>query len=115
MIPDLRIRLWNKILKLQQLERAINSDDFQKLFNACSQEQKELIVEYIKTDNVDGVIAWLKSNSELTLKELRALAAAYGISYPNRYLKAELVQEIENARRNANRISGKSKSTESRR
>ena len=65
------------ILKLQKLEKLINSELSSKIKNS-SIENEELLIEIVESDLID-VVQFLKSNENCKFKQLIDIA---GVDYP---------------------------------
>tara|TARA_B100001121_G_C18605770_1_gene581737 strand:- start:434 stop:1048 length:615 start_codon:yes stop_codon:yes gene_type:complete len=74
------------ILKLQKLEKLINSELSSKI-NSSSIENEELLIE-INENNLIDVIQFLKSNEDCKFKQLVDIA---GVDYPENEKRFELI------------------------
>lgn len=102
-IPLLVIQqgLHSKVNDLRALQRLATSEDFEVAYERASNEQRRVVTRLVADGDRCGVQEWLSlqelcsvSVEDLTVKELRRLAASLGIAGYQLMSKASLLSQI---------------------
>jgi hypothetical protein len=103
-IQKVRGNVTEEILHLRSIDYILKKEDFHKVFEAATDEEKLVALEYIRKREKNSLISWMKNQSRksdcslLSLVELRILAGQLSIARIPYKSKDELIDEINKKR-----------------
>jgi len=88
------------VLECRNQDRIFQSEVFEEAWNKSTSKQKDEVVGWLRSPNVNFIKQWVKEINEsgfykLTMKELRRLASYCRIPKYSRLLKDQLIKELE--------------------
>lgn len=99
-LRELQAKVRNVALDARALSRVVESEAFRKAWSVASAEQCTQLSEYIQGIDKQNVDKWIRrvlaavSLEDKSVRELRNLAKAAGVTYVNSRTKEDLVKKI---------------------
>jgi Rho termination factor, N-terminal domain len=103
-VLDIQHLMRSRLLAIRALERILTSDTFKNVFEATTEEQRDIVKQHINNGDKIAIEKWIamqeKSPEQMNVVQLRQLASKLGIANYNLLPKASLLSAIRN--KNAN-------------
>lgn len=98
-LNDLFSNVTNKVLILRSIERIVKRPQFEAIYAAATENEKQKVNKYIEDGNKEGLLDWLHNQKrkllgELSVATLRRKASILGIPFYNKMPKSTLLSEI---------------------